>query len=127
MDTQGQIGVFFIYVAVGFVCGLVYEAFAICRFLVRGKATARRICAGVCDGAFWLCVFVITGAVAYFCRLPNLREYAWIGLMVGGIIYLKTLRRIVAFLEKLCYNKCKNFCNTMKLRKNTKKKVDREV
>ena len=127
MDTQGQIGIFFLYVAVGFVCGLVYEVFALCRLCFRGKATAQQIFTGVCDVTFWIVTFVITGIVAYFGRLPNLREYMWIGLLVGGILYLKTLRRIVAILEKLCYNKYKNFCETIKLRKNTNKKVDREV
>jgi hypothetical protein len=52
----------------------------------------------------------------------------WIGLLLGGIIYYKTLRRILAFLEKLCYNTCKRIVKKVKIgRKSTKKKVGSKV
>jgi hypothetical protein len=28
----------------------------------------------------------------------------WIGYAVGGILYLKTLHKIIAFLKNMCYN-----------------------
>lgn len=52
----------------------------------------------------------------------------WIGYALGGIIYAKTLRKIVAFLENMCYNKIiKVIKKAKKKEKNLPKEVDKRV
>jgi hypothetical protein len=49
----------------------------------------------------------------------------WIGYAVGGIIYLKTLHRMVAFFKKVCYNRLNLLVKKAKnARKNSQKEVD---
>lgn len=105
MDTQNQLAVFSLAVAVGFVGGIVYEPFAFLRLLFgchRGKNA--KIGMGF-DVLFWLAFALLSIFSSFALRFPSFRAYIWLGYAVGGIIYLKTLRRIVAFFENLCYNK----------------------
>lgn len=128
MDTKGQIVVFLWYLAIGFGCGILYDAFTPFRWFVQKKAKKNGgIVVAVLDVAFWIGVWLITVAFAFALRLPTVRGYAWLALLVGGIIYLKSLRRIVAFLQNLCYNKCKKVQPKPKLGKNARKKAEREV
>lgn len=128
MDTQGQIGVFLLYVGLGFACGILYEVFALLRLLCGCRQEKHGVLGGIFDVAFWVCACVFVGACAFFLHIPALRAYMWLGLLLGGIIYLKTLRRIVAFLENLCYNKCKSLWKKAKTkRKNLKKRVKEKV
>ncbi|MBR2023876.1 MAG: spore cortex biosynthesis protein YabQ [Clostridia bacterium] len=128
MDTKGQIIVFLWYLAIGFVCGILYDVFTPFRLLIRKKAKKNgAIAIGALDVAFWIGVCVLTGACAYALHLPTVREYAWLALLIGGIIYLKSLRRIVAFLQNLCYNTCKRIRPKQKLGRNAQKKAEREV
>ena len=121
MDTQNQLAVFSLAVAVGFVGGIVYEPFAFLRLLFgchRGKNA--KIGMGF-DVLFWLAFALLSIFSSFALRFPSFRAYIWLGYVVGGIIYLKTLRRIVAFFQKVCYNK------TIKVakRRKTKKKLSK--
>ena len=128
MDTKGQIVVFLWYLAIGFGCGVLYDVFTPFRLLIRKKAKKNGgIAIGAMDVGFWIGVWLITGACAYALRLPTVRGYAWLALLIGGIIYLKSLRRIVAFLQNLCYNICKRIHPKPKFGKNARKKAEREV
>lgn len=128
MDTRGQIGYFFLYVALGFLSGILYEVFACLRLLCGCGGGKRAVLGGIFDVLFWVCVCIFLCACAYCFRIPDLRAYMWIGLLLGGTIYYKTLRRILAFLENLCYNQCKRVLKKVKLgRKATKKKVEKKV
>lgn len=128
MDTQGQIKFFLLYVAFGFLSGIVYEFFACLRLFCGCDGKRRAVLGGIFDVLFWLCICGFLGVCAYCFHLPDLRVYMWIGLLLGGIIYYKTLRRILAFLEKLCYNTCKRIVKKVKIgRKSTQKKVGSKV
>ena len=127
MDTKGQIGVFAIYLCMGFASGILYEAFAFLRLLCGCRNGKRVYIGGVIDVAFWLCAGIGILVLAYLFKLTTTRAYAWFGFVLGGIIYLKSLRRMVAFLENLCYNKYKSLRKKAKERKNTPDKVDEEV
>lgn len=106
MSVQNQFYVFLFCIAVGFCGGLLYEIFTfIPKAFRQGKG--RKIAVFVCDMLF--CVSLAgfcVGACVHF-RFPDFRVYMWIGYALGGIIYLKTLRRIVAILENVCYNAIK--------------------
>ena len=105
MDTQNQLAVFALSLAVGFVGGMVYEPFAFLRLLFGCHNGKNAKIGAVIDLLFWLSFALVSIACAFYLRFPSFRLYMWIGYAVGGIIYLKSLRRIVAFFENLCYNK----------------------
>ena len=56
--------------------------------------------------------YALFHSVCAIVRLPELsanfndfRIFWWIGYILGGIIYLKSLHKIIAFFENVCYNK----------------------
>lgn len=64
------------------------------------------------EGRAWTC-FEITFFFAFalgfvalqaWLRFPDLRGYTFVGIGVGFWLYLKTLRIILAFFKKVCYN-----------------------
>ncbi len=125
MDSKGQFGVFCLCVAVGLVGGLLYEIFVLLRALFRCEKGKNKIVGILLDAAFFVCFAMLCVYAAYRFRFPNLRFYMWIGYAVGGIIYLKTLRRIVAFLEKVCYNKAIKVAKKVKTKKKLSKMGDK--
>ena len=103
MQAQNQFVTFLLCVAVGFCGGVLYEFFAfIAKLLGRGRG--RKITFFACDTAFFVAFAVFSVFAAVVLRFPAFRVYMWLGYLLGGIIYLKSLRRIVAFLENVCYN-----------------------
>ena len=105
MDTSGQFALFGLCIAVGFLGGVLYEGFAFFRLLLGSGQGKSKIVGGVLDIAFWLAFALFTIWSGYFFKFPSFRVYIWMGYVVGGIIYLKTLHKIIAFFESLCYNK----------------------
>jgi hypothetical protein len=49
----------------------------------------------------------------------------WIGYALGGIIYLKSLHRILAFLQNVCYNRVIKMIKKAKKREKTLKKREK--
>ena len=125
MDSKGQFGIFCLCVAVGIVGGVIYEFFVLFRALFRCGKGKNKIVGILLDVAFFVCFGGLCIYTAYRFRFPNLRFYMWIGYAVGGIIYLKTLRRIVAFLEKVCYNKAIKVAKKVKTKKKLSKTGDK--
>ena len=103
MDARSQFCVFGLCVAVGFCGGILYEVFAVGRKLC-GVGNIRKIVDVIFDVLFCLAFCVICVATSAVFRFPDFRIYMWLGYALGGIIYLKSLHRIVAFVEKICYN-----------------------
>ena len=103
-DGKNQLAVFCLCVAIGFIGGILYEAFALFRFVFACDRGKNKILGGVLDGLFFVGFAVGSVFAAFVFRFPSFRVYIWIGYAVGGILYAKSLRRIVAFLEKVCYN-----------------------
>ena len=105
MDTQNQFAVFGLCLFIGFLGGILYEPFSFFRFLCGCDRGKNKVLGGIFDIAFWIVFAVISVAAAYLFHFPALRVYMWIGEGVGLIIYLKTLHKILAFLQIMCYNK----------------------
>lgn len=103
MQTENQFYVFCLCVAVGFCGGLLYELFTFISKLF-GQGKGRKIAVVLCDILFFIAFSAFAVFIAVVFHFPNFRVYTWLGYALGGIIYLKSLRRIVAFLENVCYN-----------------------
>ena len=116
MDTSNQFSVFGLCIAVGFVGGVLYEAFAFLGFLLGCPRGKNKILGAVLDVGFFLAFACLCVFAAYLFQFPNFRVYMWLGYALGGILYLKTLHEIVAFFENVCYN------NVTKLVKKAKKR-----
>ncbi len=123
MDTKGQFIYFLLSIGIGLVGGLLYEIVSLLRLLCgcnRGKRMAIGISLDVLFGISFavLCIYA-----SFFLHFPNFRVYMGVGWTVGLIIYAKTLRIIVAFFEKVCYN---NITKLVKRAKKDKKLLKRE-
>lgn len=122
MDTQNQFAVFGICLFVGFFGGVLYEAFSFVRLLFGCGRGKNKIVGGGADMLFWICFAFVCVSAAYIFAFPAFRPYMWIGYLLGGIIYLKTLHKIIAFLENLCYNKITKLIKKAKKKEKTLQK-----
>ena len=119
MDTGNQFAVFGLCVGVGFVGGVLYEAFAFLRFLLGCPRRKNKVLGGALDIAFFLLFACVCVWAAYVFQFPDFRVYMWLGYALGGILYLKTLHEIVAFFEKVCYNSVTKLIKKAKKREKT--------
>lgn len=104
MDSVGQIPVFFQCLLTGFIGGIGYEIFFPLRVLF-GCEKGRNKGVGIAIDVVYFTLFSAVSVFGtYWFRLPDYRIYMTVGIALGGIIYSKTLRIILAFLEKVCYN-----------------------
>ena len=103
MGTQNQLLVFCLSISIGFVGGVVYEPFAFLRllFLRKGKG---KVFGCFLDILFCICFALLCVFGAFLLDFPAFRGYIAIGYLLGGIIYLKILHKVVAILERICYN-----------------------
>ncbi len=104
MDSKNQFVIFCLCLAVGFVGGLLYEFFGFIRLLFKCNTGKNKFIGITLDISFFLSFAFICVLVAYLFRFPEFRVYMSVGYGVGGVIYLKTLHRMVAFFGKVCYN-----------------------
>ena len=102
MDSQNQFFIFLQCVAIGVIGGVLYELFTALGLLCR--ANKYRLVRATFDILFWLSFTIMSIISSYAFHFPSFRAYMWIGYCAGGILYLKSVRRIVAFFEKVCYN-----------------------
>ena len=121
---QNEFGVFAVCVAVGFLMGIIYEPFCFLRKLLcrKGKRQWISVSADILYFALFSVVAVFT---AYTFAFPSFRVYMWIGYALGGIIYLKSLHRILAFLQNVCYNRVTKMIKKAKKREKTLKKREK--
>ena len=104
MDSKNQLFYFCVCIVVGFSVGLVYEPFAFLRQIAGCNRKKRRLLGVILDATFPIFFAIACVFAQFILRFPSFRAYMWIGYALGYIIYLKILRRILAFLQKLCYN-----------------------
>ncbi len=124
MDTQHQLAVFGLCLCAGFIGGLLYEPFSLLRCIFQCDKGKNKPLGGMLDLAFWVLFSFLTVAFSYLFHFPSFRVYMWIGYLFGGILYLKSLHIIVAFLKNVCYNKV---TKKIKKAKNRKKTLFKEV
>lgn len=127
MDTGNQFSVFALCIAVGVCLGLLYEPFGLLRVVLGCRVGKNKTLAAVLDISFCLLAAVVCVSGAYLFKFPSFRVYTWLGYAVGGIIYLKTLHKIIAFLENLCYNKITKRLQKAKSKKKLLKKEGEKV
>lgn len=121
MDTARQFSVFILCLLCGYGGGIIYEVFALLRLLFRCEKRENII--GILLDVTFFTVFAIACVyLSFLLNFPDIRVYMWIGYALGGVLYWKTLRRILAFLEKVCYNSLAKIVNKAK----TKKKLLKE-
>lgn len=104
-DTGNQFTVFALCIAVGFCLGILYEPFGVLRTAFGCRRGKNKAVATALDMLFGVCCAIVCVGTAYSFKFPSFRVYTWLGYAVGGIIYLKSLHKIIAFLENLCYNR----------------------
>ncbi len=127
MDTKGQFTYFLLSVAIGAAGGALYEPFAFFRFLIgcdRGRLQQIGVFLDIIYGislGIW-CIFA-----SFFLHFPDFRWYVGAGWAVGLIIYMKTLRIIVAFFEKVCYNGITKLVKRAKIDKKLLKREDLDI
>lgn len=115
MDSVGQFSIFLLCVLCGYGGGIVYEIFALFRLLFGCEKRENII--GIClDVAFFVLYAIACVYLAFRWNFPWVRGYMWIGYALGGVLYCKTLRRILAFLEKVCYNKLAKVAKKAKIK-----------
>ena len=124
MDTKHQLALFGLSLLVGILGGILYEFFAFLRLLFGCEEKKRKGIGGALDIGFWICFTCLSLFLAYSLKFPDFRIYFWLGYALGGILYLKSLHKIIAFLEKLCYNK---ITKLIKRSKNQEKTLSKEV
>ena len=127
MDTQNQFTYFLLSTLIGLTGGLLYEIFAFFRLVCgceRGKCKVLGITLDVIFGLVFAlhCIFT-----SFWLRFPDFRGYMGVGWLIGLIIYSKTLRRIVAFCEKVCYNSIASMVKRAKRKKKTLKREDLDI
>ena len=125
MDTSNQFIRFCICVVAGFVFGVVYEPFAFFRMVFQCTRNKNKAVGVILDIGFWLLLSAYYIIVAYAFAFPAFRAYTWLGFAVGGIIYFKTLHKVVAFLGDSCYNTYrKRLKKHREKRRNSKKRIE---
>ena len=122
MDSARQFSVFLLCILIGFSGGILYEVFAFFRLIFRCKKRKNIFLSILLDVTFFIVFALLCVYAAFALDFPNIRVYMWIGYALGGVIYSKTLRRILAFLEKVCYNVLAKLVKKAK----TKKKLLKE-
>ena len=119
MDTKNQFSVFCLCLAVGFIGGLIYEIFAFFRWIFGCGRGENKFFGGLLDFLFFVSFAIFCIFSSVLLRFSGFRVYMWLGFGLGGMIYSKTLRRIVAFLENMCYNLSCKIVIKAKARKNS--------
>ncbi len=121
MDSKNQIQIFLSCVLVGFLCGLIYEIFVFFRLLFGCERGKRSLFGGILDFLFFLFSAIFCVVCGFLLRFPSIRVYMWVGYVLGGVLYAKSLRRMVAFSQKKCYNIGRKIATKVKYRKKLSK------
>jgi hypothetical protein len=104
MQQQNQLSVFIACMAIGFLGGILYEPFSFVRRLFRCDTKRKKLGIAV-DTLFFTVFALLSVCLNYLLNFNDFRIFWWIGYILGGIIYLKSLHKIIAFFENVCYNK----------------------
>lgn len=106
MDTANQFFIFCVCLLSGLAFGFFFDGVAcvggvLCRLFPR---RGRGIVKGVFEVVailFCAVAFVWLSSALYF---PEIRIYMYVGIVLGVCLYLKSWRRILDFVKKVCYN-----------------------
>ena len=121
MYSKNQFIVFCLCIAVGFFGGILYEIFAFFRWIFGCERGKNKILGGILDLLFFLCFAIFCVISTFSLSFSGFRVYFWLGFALGGALYSKSLRRILAFLENVCYNVLRKIVNKAKSKKKLSK------
>ncbi len=107
--------IFALSLGAGFFGGVLYEPFS----LLGKRGGVLQV---VCDSAFFLLFSVFCVGVSVFFAFPEYRWYMYLGNGAGLILYLKSIHKALAFLEKMCYNSLTKARKGLKKQKITTKR-----
>ena len=119
MHAKTQFTVFCLCIAIGFVGGIMYEIFAILRWMFGCKHGKNKIFGGLFDFLFFVCFAIFCIIASFLLHFSGFRVYMWLGFGIGGVLYSKILRRTLAFLRNICYNAVYKILSKQKARKNS--------
>ncbi len=126
MDSQNQFRNFLFCIAIGFIGGIGYEVFAFLRLCFGCEREKNVILGGLLDLLYFVFLAIFCVLCTFLLKFPSVRAYMWLGYGLGGIIYAKTLRRILDFCQKKCYNVLRQVISKAKIRKKLSKVGDKE-
>ena len=127
MDSKNQFFVFCLCIAVGFVGGFLYEIFAVLRLIFGCERGKNKFLGSIFDFFYFVIFAIFCIFASFFLRFSGFRVYFWLGFALGGTLYSKTLRRILAFLENVCYNVFRRIVNKAKSKKILSKMGDEDI
>jgi hypothetical protein len=104
MYRVAQLPIFLLCIALGMVGGVLYDVIVFPARRLGAYKRSNSIIGIFIDVMFFVALAILASLATYFFALPDFRGYFWVGYCVGGIIYLKTLHKIIAFFENMCYN-----------------------
>ncbi len=86
---------------------------------------------GVCEVLAFLCGAVLFVFLSTCLSFPQIRLYMYLGIALGGLLYLKSWHRILDFLKKVCYNVFiikyfLPFQNKVRLKRQQRKQIKKE-
>ena len=125
MDSKNQLFYFCLSIVIGFAAGLPYEMFAAVRQAFGCNRSKNKALGIVLDVIYPLCFAILCIFAQFIFHFPAFRVYIWMGCTLGFIIYLKILRRTLAFLQKTCYNMLAKILRKAKIKKKLSKKGGR--
>ena len=122
MATQGQAYYFLWCVLVGFAGGLPWQILSLPKFFFY-KKRAKRIVEIVVDILFFVFFGLSCSLLSARFGLPSPRGYMYAGYALGLIIYSKTIKILLDFLENVCYNTITKLLKRAKSRLKKEEKV----
>lgn len=125
MDSKNQFTVFCLCIAIGFFGGIIYEIFAFFRLIFGCEQGKNKIFGGLLDFLFFICFAIFCIFFSFLLHFSGFRVYIWLGFAVGGALYSKTLRRILAFFENICYTKVRKLISIVINKAKRKKKLSK--
>ena len=122
MDSVGQLQIFLKCIAVGYLCGVLYEPFAVLRRATGCVKSGKLFFWMALDVLFFTVFAAVYIGIGTALSFPCFRPFMAIGAFVGLILYLKSLHRILDFFENVCYNTIRGVVKKLSVRLKKKKK-----
>ena len=122
MATQGQLFYFLASLFLGFLGGFFWEIFSLIK-LPFPKGKVKNIATIVIDCLYFVLFGVVCALFSAHYSFPDHRVYRYIAYAIGFIIYLKSVKILLDFLKKVCYNRLTKLLRVVSARKKGKEKV----
>lgn len=132
MDSSGQFYLFSICLLLGIGIGVLYDGLRLVTagisLIFNGKSGFLK---SFCEFFAFFCGAALFVFLSAWLSFPQIRLYMYLGIALGGLLYLKSWHRILDFLKKVCYNVFiikyfLPFRNKIHLKRQQRKQIKRE-